>query len=374
MRKKLIQVDFNAWHFICNMQCQYCIQHYDYKVEDNNLLIRKYKNEDYKFYAKIEHLFIRAYKVLKRLNEEYEVGLLTFSGSETFLFEDVFSLIEKLDGMFSKVQLITNGLNLDKTKIAQLKELKNVHITLSLDGHITESNYSRTINDKDKLDKILSNLDCLIEEKIPFDIYTVITKYNANKLETFFKFIENKKPGASIQLWPVFGSNSLTPSKEQLVSLEELTEVYDNFNLKLQPKTYYKYLISYLKSGNREIPCYLPHCSFYLKDNGDIKACLCNGIVDIGNILKDSSEEIVKKQQQEVFYKDILNSYDKLMPCSKCFINWDIINLYFANKISIEDIKSISLLNDKKIISMLEGFKYISEGNSSISAILEQCR
>ena len=360
MRKKLIQVDFNAWHFICNMQCQYCIQHYDYKVEDNNLLIRKYKNEDYKFYAKIEHLFIRAYKVLKRLNEEYEVGLLTFSGSETFLFEDVFSLIEKLDGMFSKVQLITNGLNLDKTKIAQLKELKNVHITLSLDGHITESNYSRTINDKDKLDKILSNLDCLIEEKIPFDIYTVITKYNANKLETFFKFIENKKPDASIQLWPVFGSNSLTPSKEQLVSLEELTEVYDNFNLKLQPKTYYKYLISYLKSGNREIPCYLPHCSFYLKDNGDIKACLCNGIVDIGNILKDSSEEIVKKQQQEVFYKDILNSYDKLMPCSKCFINWDIINLYFANKISIEDIKSISLLNDKKIISMLEEFKELS--------------
>lgn len=360
MKKKILQVDFNTWHFICNMQCQYCIKHYDYKIEDNNLLIRKSKNEDYKFYAKIEHLFIRAYRVLKKLNEKYDVGILTFSGSETFLFESVFDLLKKIDGMFSKVQLITNGLNLDKDNVRKLKELKNIHVSLSLDGNTIKSNYSRTVNDKDKLNKILKNLDYLIEEEISFDIYTVITKYNIDKLKDFFKFLEHKKPGAGIQLWPVFGSSSLKPSENQVSSLEELTELYHNFNLKLQPKIYYQYLINYLKTGNREIPCHLPHYSFYLRDNGEIKACLCNGIVDIGNILKDSSEEIAKKQQKEDFYKDILNCYHTMMPCSKCFINWDIINLYFCNKISIEDIKNISLLNNEKIILMIEEFKALS--------------
>lgn len=360
LRKKLLQVDFNTWHFICNMQCQYCIKHYDYKIEKNNLLIRKCKNEEYKFYAKIEHLFIRAYEVLKKLAEKYDVGLLTFSGSETFLFDNIFDLLKKIDGMFSKVQLITNGINLDKDNIIKLKELKNIHITLSLDGNMVRSNYSRTINDKDKLNKILRNLDYLISGEIPFDIYTVITKYNIEELENFFKFLENKKAGTSIQLWPVFGSNKLKPKEEQLISLEKLIKEYDNFNLKLQPKVYYQYLIDYLKTGSRQIPCWLPYYSFYLSDNGDVKACLCNGIVDIGNILRNSSEEIVKNQQKEEFYKTILKHDHRMIPCSKCFINWDIVNLYFSNRISIEDIKNIPLFNNEEIISMLKEFKILS--------------
>jgi len=339
------------------MQCQYCIKHYDYKVENNNLLIRKSKNEEYKFYAKIEHLFIRAYRVLKRLSEEYDVSILTFSGSETFLFEYIFNLLEKINGMFSKIQLITNGLNLDRAAVIKLKKFNNIHVSLSLDGYTVESNYSRTINDKDKLHKILETLDLLIEEEIPFDIYTVINKYNIDKLEDFLKFLEYKKSGCYVQLWPVFGDSNLSPRESQLTYLENLIRNYEKFNLKLQPKIYYKYLVNYLKSGKREIPCYLPYCSFYLRDNGEVKACLCNGIIDIGNILKNSSDEIIEKQNHEDFYKNILSCECNIMHCSKCFINWDILNLYFYNKISIEDIKRISLLNDEKLILIAEEFK-----------------
>lgn len=362
MKKKLLQVDFNTWHFICNMQCQYCIKHYDYEIKDNRLLIRKNKNEEFKFYANIEHLFIRAYKVLKKLNEEYDVGLLTFSGSEIFLFDGIFELINKVDDMFSKVQLITNGLNLNTDNIAKLKQLKNTHITLSLDGNTMESNYSRTVNNKDRLAKILENLDRLIEKGIPFDIYTVITKYNIDKLEEFFRFLENKRSNISIQLWPVFGNNTLKPSKTQLISFEKFIELYDSFNLKLQPKLYYKYLINYLKNEHREIPCYLPNYSFYLQDSGNIQACLCNGIIDIGNILTDSSENITKEQSSNEFYKNILNcNRNGILPCSRCFINWDLINLYFCNEISIDDIKNLPLFNNEKIIKMLQEFKELSE-------------
>ncbi|MEN2774627.1 radical SAM protein [Acetivibrio clariflavus] len=357
MKKRILQVDFNTWYFICNMQCQYCIKHYDYRIENNNLYLRKTKYENYKFYARIEHLFLRAYQVLKKLNEQYDVGILTFSGSETFLFEYIFDLLEKIDGMFPVIQLITNGLSLDKTSANKLKKFNNVHITLSLDGNSVESNYSRTKNDKDKLDNILRNLDYLIEEGIIFDIYTVITKYNIDHLENFFRFLEYRKSGAGIQIWPVFGNGNLMPSKEQIKSLEKLSELHQDFNLKLQPKKYYQYLINYFKNFNREIPCYLPYCSFFLRDNGDIKACLCNGIIDIGNILKDSPIEIAERQQEEIFYKNILYSYRKMLPCSKCFINWDIINLYFCDEITIEDIRNIPLFSNEKIVLMIKQLK-----------------
>jgi MoaA/NifB/PqqE/SkfB family radical SAM enzyme len=340
------------------MKCQYCIKHYEYKIEDNNLFIRKSKNENFYFFANISHLFLRAYKVLCKLNEQYDVGLLTFSGSEIFLFDEIFDLISKVDKMFNKVQLITNGLNLNIDKIEKLKILQNTHLTISLDGNTIQSNYARTISNDAKLNRILENLDRIVESGIAFDIYTVITKYNIDMLQTYFEFLEKKKSDISVQLWPVFGSNSLKPYENQFISFENLINRYDNFKLKLQPKKYYKALLSYLKSGYRQIPCFLPRYSFYLKDDGNIEACLCNGVTGIGNILVDSSLNIEEKKENNSFYENLdVNNISKVLPCSKCFINWDIINLYLIDEISIQDIERLPLLNDKNIIKMLLEFK-----------------
>ena len=355
MQKKLIQVDFNPWYFICNMQCQYCIPHYQYRVEGNRIYIRL-PGEKERFYARIDHLFIRAFQVLKKLSEEYEVGILTFSGTEAFLFDSIFTLLQQIKKMFSKIQIITNGLNLSETYIKRLKELNdlnNISITLSLDGYNEETNFSRTGHDKEKLSKILHSLDLLIKYEISFDVYTVITKYNIRKLEDFFRYIEEKKTGCGIQVWPVFGNNNLEPCKEDIVYLELLLQKYDTFQLALQPKVYYQYMIQYLKTKKRMLPCYLPYCSFYLRDNGNIKACLCNGIEDVGNIFEQRHEILYDKP----FYQEILSVERQKMPCNKCFINWDIFNLYFENLLDTNEIQNIPLFQQPHFINIIKKVK-----------------
>ena len=338
------------------MQCQYCIKHFDYKIVDEKLYIRKSQDDRFRFYARIDHLLIRAYKCLEKLNDVYDVGLLTFSGSEVFLFKSIFWLLKKADSMFENIQVITNGLNINEEVIKGLKELKNVHVTLSLDGNTLESNVARTIMDQDKLDKILEGIDLLIENNIPVDIYTVISKYNIENLRGFFKFLESKNKNMGLQLWPVFGNVKLQPSGEQLSAFKKVIDNYDSYSLRLQPKVYMEYVLDYLKSGERNLPCYLPFISAYLHDNGDIEACLCNGVVKTGNIFNDSVEAI-EEIKDGSFYKDITKYKHSILPCRKCLINWDIFNLYFCDRVTIEEIQVIPLFSNRKFIDMTKEFK-----------------
>lgn len=357
MRKKIMQVDFNPWYFICNMQCQYCIPHFKYKVENNRIYIKKGQAE-YQFYARMDHLFLRAQKVLTTLSKKCDVGILTFSGTEAFLFEHIFELIDHIKEYFPKIQIITNGLELSEEYIKRLEKLNtrnNISITLSLDGYDKETNYSRTGNDVDKLEKILHALQSLSKSKLPFDIYTVITKYNVKELGRFFHYLQQVKADCAVQTWPVFGENKLSVGEKDAGYLEELLSQYEEFTLRLQPKIYYEYMIQYLKEGRRKFPCYLPYCSFYLRDNGDIKACLCNGIIDVGNM--NELDVMSKDFYENSFYQDILDIEKQKMPCTKCFINWDLMNLYFEGLVNEEEIRKIPLFNDQHLWEILHYYK-----------------
>lgn len=361
MKEKVFQVDFNPWHFICNMQCQYCIKHYKYKISNGCLYLKNEKTNEFFFYARIEHLFIRAYCVLKKISENYEVGILTFSGSETFLFNEIFELLDKVKVLFPKIQLISNGLNLNKEfidKFNKVNTLGNMTITLSLDGITEIANRSRTGNDKKKFQTVYKNFCLLAKENIEFNIYTVLSKLNIEYIEEFFETVAKIKPGCAIQIWTVFGNPKLIIEKEYITFFDNLIKHYNKYNLKLQPIKYYEKLYEYILTGRRTIPCYLPQCSFYLQDTGDIKGCLCNGLTDNGNILRNTVDEIEKSRKNDFLVKSYeLNQKENFIPCKLCFINWDIINMFFENQITEAELRMIPIFDDDRLIKMLGKFK-----------------
>lgn len=347
MKEKIFQVDFNPWHYLCNMSCCYCISHLPFYRKDNNVYVQKTVKDEYILIGSVNSMMLRAKKCLGRLFEKYDVSILTFSGAETFLFPEIVDVIRFAVYYVDQVQLITNGTLLDREMINTLKVLEgNIHISLSLDGDTQETNYARTLDDTISFQHIKEALQMLIDNGMKFDILMVLSQFNIESIMEILERLEYTYPGLALQIWPVFGSNSIGLSSDDAKYIDKIYTEYYSLNLKLQPREYFRAMRDYLISGHRIHDCYLAKYCYYLNDIGDIKICPCNGIIRKENLFTGITYPL---NENMYFGQDTLTR----IPCNACFINWDVINMLIRGEVTISELENMPFYSNEKIRNVL---------------------
>lgn len=343
MKEKIFQVDFNPWHYLCNMSCCYCIKHLPFYREDNDVYVQKGTRTEYVKLGSIDSMMLRAKKCLAKLFEKYDVTVLTFSGSETFLFPEIIDVIQFAARYVDQVQLITNGTLLNQDLINNLGLLEgNIHISLSLDGDTYETNFARTLDDMDSFDRVIKSLQMLVKSSIKFDILMVLSQFNAEYIMDILKRLAHTYPGLGLQIWPVFGSNGIGLSSNDARYIDEIYAQYYSLDLRLQPREYFRAMRDYIISGQRKQKCYLAKYCFYLNDIGDMKICPCNGLLKQENLLSGITYPVSK----DMFYGQ--NTLTRV-PCSACFINWDVINMLLRGEVKICELGNMPFYSDEKV-------------------------
>lgn len=116
------------------------------------------------------------YEVVDRMVTEAEdmgVAFMTVLGGEPFMWEHLFTLLEKHPHMY--FQIYTNSTMLNKERVRKIKKLGNAALMLSIEGFEKETDERRHPG---IYKKVLAAMDLLHEEKVPFGYSVAVTQQN----------------------------------------------------------------------------------------------------------------------------------------------------------------------------------------------------
>jgi mycofactocin biosynthetic radical S-adenosylmethionine protein MftC len=195
---------------ICNLRCSHCLS--DSGPERGDELTTR-----------------ECLDLIQELSE-LKVFQVNIGGGEPFLREDFVDLLQSchLKGIVTCVS--TNGMVVDDSLARKLASLRCLYLQVSLDGA------SPCVNDAIRgggtFPRILSAIDCLSRNQVPFSINTVLTRLNFPELEDLRKLARSFGADLRVSRFRPSGRgrdsrDSLGPSKDQLEGFAEWLDLHD---------------------------------------------------------------------------------------------------------------------------------------------------
>lgn len=117
---------------------------------------------------------------------DLEPQVVNFSGGEPFLRNDLFKLLDYGKNL-PLITITTNGLLINDASIKRLKKIRNVRISISLDG--LEKNNDELRQSVGAFNKVIKIIDKLTKSSIKTSIRLTLTKYNLNDVLKLYKKI-----------------------------------------------------------------------------------------------------------------------------------------------------------------------------------------
>lgn len=299
----------------CNLNCKHC--YISNLVSKRSLNIREIK---------------------KVLLEAKKMGCLSveLSGGEPFARKDLLNILKIIvKCRVGVVAILTNGVYLDNKVLNFLKTNKiNTEFYISLDG--LKRSHEKFRGKKDIYEKIISNINKLVNSGFRITISTSLNKYNINEFEELFEFIKH----IGIRRWRVtspFYSGNWIKNKQNLgVNIDDELNLYQ----KLIEKWINEEPSFILECGNifrssefsnkqqkYNINSYC--CDYYrnscsIKCNGDVISCgIHHPHFICGNIRGTSFNKIWESKKMRTFknlkIKDLLKHNKE---CKKCDLLW----------------------------------------------------
>lgn len=353
MRKKMLLCDLVIAEDICNASCMYCLTNYDqFHDHKKQMLRREYR------YEKGTELYRRVNKLLDTLEDNLEVAALKISGGEILMVENIIQLLEERSAHYLQLQLMTNGIMLNPQIIERLHRIPNLFMQISCDSNTLEGNYYRNQNQEIQ-SRLLRNIDATIKAGIPLEINTVLTD---RSLPSFRKFLEYLLRYKDWQLkvfpFPVRGDAraSCFPREDQIDALKQVLYDYDRYRMLLPPRLYIENLIAFLQHGTRQHPCTIPYHTAQLFDDGLITPCPFWWSTSLGNIDKQGVAAIEQYRTNPI-YRLLLSKNIKFKPCQHCYVRSEVMNLYFEDKLSDSELKTVPFYRSDKMIDFINYIK-----------------
>lgn len=346
-RYRQFYLDFVVKEDVCNLSCDYCLNEHN-KLKDNINFERKDGKLNFRLDKLDELVYSDGYKlkdtvdaVLQEYHRTYDSPILKLSGGEILLVKNISQLIKKQAEIYEVVQLLTNGTMVNKAFIEEVKDIRNLHVQLSLDGHTLEMNYNR-VKSEEMNAKLLKALDLLALSGLVTEIYCVITKQNIGRLPNFLEYLKHNY-GDTVKLFPFpvrqGAGKVMLPGAEELSPLEDIINNYDRYNGILPPKLYMEELYSFIRKHKRSNRCYIPLIASQIFDDGIVTPCPNGWTIQIGNII-NSKDEVLNNQKNNRIYSLMSNDPPVAHFCLDCFTEVDILNLYFAGKLTLKDLEA----------------------------------
>ena len=287
--------------------------------------------------------------------------ILKLSGGEVTLYDDLVGYVEGLHDQYTAVQLLTNGLKLTREQIEKFAEMGNVFFQISLDGVTKESNAGRTPNGR-ITERILDNIDAIVENGMGIEINCVLTKDNTASFEEMLQRLKGS-PNLVIIPRPVRGDPKATLNftQEQLAIFKmAVLDKYEDYADILPPKVYLERLVQMMETQAREAPSNLPFFVMGMDNYGTVETCSCGGdLPKLGNVFRNP-EEISSTFKKFENYQ-VINDYHD---CSYCMVQYELINLYIEGAISREEMLRIPSFQYAGVLENIDATKValIEEG------------
>ncbi len=360
--KKVIYQDQRIAEEFCNFKCDYCEgfcpSGYSLKCDKNGnlsvpsewyekinelpLMVKKYFENT----RKMSDFYDLSRDIIEKSKEVVNADILKISGGEITTYSNLLAFVKKIHNKYKLIQILTNGLNISRESLEEYKKMGNITFQISLDGIDFESNYART-HSVSVTQRVLHNIDLMLEYGFGVEINCVLTKYNTGR----FLDILNRFKGAKnflIVPRPVRGEpkNILECSKEQLKHFENvIKEHYDEFSEILPSKMYFNRLIDMMKSNKRKYKCYTPYFILSIDGYGNIEQCPCGLIGNDKNNLIENDGNL-----DNILLDTKYNVFENYKECEYCMTQYELINLYIDGEVSEEELRKIPSLDLEEII------------------------
>ncbi|MDX8551885.1 SPASM domain-containing protein [Methanospirillum sp. J.3.6.1-F.2.7.3] len=304
---------------LCNFRCLYCIHSSIEKIED---LSFKKEKLDWGSFLKISQQILEFPQKIKAIH---------FHGwGEPLLNKNVYRMIKHLKEKkcAEKINLITNGVLLNRKNSLELIESGVDTIKISLQGINTEK-YFLTSNVDVNFENLIKNIEYLYLNKKNCEIYVKIAdiSLDKNQEDAFFKIFENITDRMFIEFIRPVRNNC---SNDKMEVIEKSINMYGD---PIPP-----FLV-----------CPLPFYMLHITSSGDVLPC-CNYLdpVSLGNIKEKSLKEIWESQKRNEFLTMLLtkkkNLQDDYPICNGCNIHLN--NMRYEDEL---DSKSVILLKKFEI-------------------------
>lgn len=377
---KLLFNDYVIKFDVCNFRCDYCLNLL--KPKDKELwadtkqkLLKEHDNAKREILAdelRNENIYHRRNELGKRINsmldhfeEIIDTPILRLSGGELFAIKNIEEFIEERGKKYDVVQIVTNGYYLDKSLIQRLKECKNVHIHFSLDGHTLAMN-SKRIKSQQVQDRLLRNLDMLVENDIPVEINSVMSNVNTRDYLSFLDYLLRYEGRLTAFPSPIRGIEleEHQPDEKSRKMFEKIVDEFPKYSAILPPKEYFEYLSIFYRDGIRNGKCFLPEFCIQSLDDGTITPCALGWTKQLGNLLAEDLKTVQNRIGHDKLYKLLCNKRIRMEYCKKCYSTYEVCNLFFNHIISIEDMKRMPLYSNERTYNRLMELEEYWRGKS----------
>lgn len=356
-RIRLLFNDFVVKPDKCNFKCKYCLSN-EASILQDTVQEQKEEMEEALVYQDCSVLKSRLDKVMERFSSIFDSCILRISGGELFLIRNIEEFLKKRKE-YETIQIITNGSLLTKERLESLKNIGKCQLHISLDGVTYEQNNYRVQNEKQH-NHLIQNLERAVSYGFDIEVGSVLTNANTGTYREFLEYLKQFQGKVKAYPFPIRGEvrNSFYPTDTDKENYMSIIEDYEDFKDVLPPKGFIEETIQ-IFNGKRMLRCRIPSVMVQLFDNGDITPCPNSWTSIVGNVLENGNKEIMDKMEMEKMYKLFLQKRPRLECCLNCLTSLDVVNLFFEQKISLDEITSIPLysgIKTKKLLSELADF------------------
>ena len=366
MKKEITEViyqDQRVAEEFCNFKCDYCEgfcpSEYNLATDKNGNLklpeqwysnMNNYTEKITKYFDPKRNLdsFYKLFlDALEKTKEVLNTDILKVSGGEITLNRNLIEYVKKIHNNYSKIQILTNGFLLSKDVINECKKMENICFQVSIDGIDYKSNYTKS-HFENVTNRVIENIDYMVECGLGVEINCVLTKYNIDYFEKFLQKYKNADNFIIIPR-PVRGlpKEVLNFDKIQIEKFEKMINYnYNQYKDIIPSRKYFERLINIMKNDIRAYKCYIPYFVQSIDGYGNFEDCPIGLITDTKfNVLEDNNCQINKK------------IFDNPKLCKNCTNQYEMFNLYVEDKIDENDLKKIPSLNSNIIIAHIQKIK-----------------
>ena len=366
MKKEIPEViyqDQRVAEEFCNFKCDYCEgfcpSEYNLATDKNGNLklpeqwysnMNNYTEKITKYFDPKRNLdsFYKLFlDALEKTKEVLNTDILKVSGGEITLNRNLIEYVKKIHNNYSKIQILTNGFLLSKDVINECKKMENICFQVSIDGIDYKSNYTKS-HFENVTNRVIENIDYMVECGLGVEINCVLTKYNIDYFEKFLQKYKNADNFIIIPR-PVRGlpKEVLNFDKIQIEKFEKMINYnYNQYKDIIPSRKYFERLINIMKNDIRAYKCYIPYFVQSIDGYGNFEDCPIGLITDTKfNVLEDNNCQINKK------------IFDNPKLCKNCTNQYEMFNLYVEDKIDENDLKKIPSLNSNIIIAHIQKIK-----------------
>jgi len=360
-------LDFIVKEEICNLNCDYCMNENN-NLKETHIFQRKDGRLNFRLDKANELVYEEGYQlkqdidsILEKYEHIFNAPVIKVSGGEILMVKNIDKLVKRLAESYEVVQLLTNGVLVNENFIGKIKDIKNLHVQLSLDGHIYEMNCNR-VKSNEMHNRILRALDLLVTNKIITEVYCVITKQNIDYLPQYAEYLLNKY-GSSVKLFPFpvrqKPGEKFFSDENNLKGVEILIENHERYQEILPPKLYMEELCLFMKKRKRMGRCYIPLVANQIFDDGVVTPCPNCWTIQLGNLVEET-EKVTSSLGTNRIYNLMIHHPPAAPFCRSCYTEVDVLNLYFDGRLTLEELElSRPLFKGARVKKRLEEMKKI---------------